>query len=58
MEIDEADMLIDPEVFKEMGGEYVFSRVLVKNSEDLDLTEIGVYTDDESPYTIYVYRTE
>ena len=58
VEVDEATMRIDPEVFREMGGEYVFSRVLVKNADDLGLDEIGVYTDDESPYTIYVYRAE
>ena len=52
----EANMKIDPEVFREMGGEYVFSRVSVKNAGDLGLEEIGVYSGEGSPYTIYVYR--
>ena len=58
MTVKEADMKIDPQVFTEMGGEYVFSRVLIKNADDLGIEEIGVYTDDESPYTVYVYRNE
>ncbi len=56
--VTEATMRIDPEVFREMGGEYVFSRVLVKNADDLGLEQVGVYTNDESPYTIYVYQAE
>ena len=51
---DEADMLIDPAVFKEMGGKYVFSAVKIRNAEELGLYETGVYGGG-SEYTIYVY---
>lgn len=56
MEQEAVAMLIDPAVFRAMGGRFVFSRVRVTNAAALDLTEVGVYTDAESPYTIYVYR--
>ncbi len=49
-------MRIDPDVFREMGGKYVFSRVFIKNYEDIELEKVGSFTDNESPYTIYVYR--
>lgn len=52
----EANMLIDMDVFKDMGGKYVFSRVKIKNAKSLGLSLAGVYSDGESPYTIYVYR--
>ena len=58
MEQTEADMKIDPEVFREMGGKYVFSRVSVRNADELGLDELGVYTDESSPYTIHVYVAE
>lgn len=53
----EANMNIDPDVFRQMGGKYVFSRVSVKNASDLGLDEVGIYTSEESPYAIYVYKT-
>lgn len=56
MEQEKADLLIDPDVFREMGGKYVFSRVSIKNAEELGFEKVGMYTDDNSPYTIYVYR--
>lgn len=55
-EPDEARLYIDSEVFREMGGTYVFSRVSVINASELGLEETGVYTDESSPYRIYVYR--
>ena len=49
-------MLIDPMAFKEMKGKYVFSRVKIKNADSLDIYEVGVFFEKDSPYTIYVYR--
>ena len=55
----EVDMLINPSVFREMGGKYVFSRVKIKNASELGLTERGVYDKQEgSPYIIYVYEAK
>ena len=55
MDVDESEMLIDPDVFKDMGGKYVFSRVTVSNADDISLHLVGKYTDEKSPYVIYVY---
>lgn len=52
---DSARLMIDPEAFREMGGRYIFSRVRVTNSEELGMSEVGVFSGDNSPYTIYVY---
>ena len=60
METKSADLLIDPEVFIEMGGRYIFSRVAVNNYEALGLKHVGTFSGSQynSPYNIYVYRTE
>lgn len=49
-------MLIDPDVFRKMGGEYVFLRVSITNAEELGMEKQGIFEDAESPYTIYVYK--
>lgn len=54
--VDEAVLNIDPAVFRQMGGVYVFSRVAVSNAADLGLESCGVFTGEGSPYTLYVYR--
>ncbi len=56
-DVTEADMLIDPEVFRDMGGKYVFSRVSITNTDELGIDLFGIYEEDGSPYTIYVYET-
>lgn len=58
MEITQSTLIIDKDVFREMGGKYVFSRVAITNTDELELDEIGVYTDESSPYKIYVYKME
>ena len=57
MNIDEADLLIDPEAFRNLEGTYIFSRVMIRNADALGFQEIGCYLDEESPYKIYVYKT-
>ncbi len=53
---DTASLNIDPDVFRELGGTYIFSRVEVSNMSELGIEEMGVYRSGDSPYTIYVYR--
>ncbi len=50
-----ANLLIDVNAFKELGGKYIISRVEVLNATDLGIDFVGRYTDETSPYTIYVY---
>lgn len=56
--VSEADMNIDPDVFRQMGGKYVFSQVEISNAADLGFDVLGVYTHADSPYTVYVYQLQ
>lgn len=49
------DIYFDPDVFAEMGGKYVFSRVKISNAEEMDLELQGIYQNEKSPYVIHVY---
>jgi len=49
-------LYIDPEVFREMNGTYIFSRIAISNAKELGLTLRGEYTHESSPYIIYVYE--
>ena len=53
--VSSAELKIDPEIFRQMQGKYVFSRVEITNSEEMQLSLLGIYTCESSPYEIYVY---
>ena len=44
-------------MFRKLVGKYLFSRFKISNDSELGFTLKGVYTQEESPYTIYVYET-
>lgn len=48
-------LYIDGDMFRRLGGKYLFSRMKISNDKELGFTLIGIYTQEESPYTIYVY---
>ena len=54
----DSDLYIDTEAFKALNGVYLFSRFEISNAEALSLDCIGCFTDDASPYTMYVYKAE
>lgn len=56
IEQQEAMLNIDMDVFCKMGGKYIFSRVAVINAEKLGLELEGIFEDESSWYTIYVYE--
>lgn len=56
-QITEQDIYIDLDAFKALGGRYIFSRMALTNAEEAGLTEAGVYTHEDSTYTLYVYET-
>lgn len=56
MECDRLSINIDRNAFIEHEGKYIFSRVLIENAADNGFRLRGVYSDDSSPYTIYVYE--
>lgn len=57
MNVSEAPMLIDAPTFEQMGGRWVFSRIPITNSTELNMNLIGKYTESSSLYEIYVYKS-
>ena len=51
------DIYIDLDAFKALGGRYIFSRIELSNAQETGLELVGTYTNDSSPYTLYVYQT-
>lgn len=54
----DSNLYIDTKAFKALNGVYLFSRFEISNAEALSLDCIGCFTDDASPYTMYVYKAE
>ena len=54
-EVEDHSLQIDPAAFRALGGRYLFSRLEVSNAEQLGIALRGVFTDEASPYTLYVY---
>ena len=52
-------LYIDGDQFRKMGGRYLFSRYELDadNMEELGFGLRGIYSDESSPYTIYLYET-
>ena len=49
---------IDGKAFKELGGEYLFSRIKLSNAEEAGFSLLGEYTAKDGSMTIYVYHME
>lgn len=47
---------INGEVFRQMGGVYIFSRIKIENEQELGMKLIKEFQDSSSPYIIYVYQ--
>lgn len=58
MNITDYELSIDPTAFKNLNGVYIFSRIEISNADTLDLHLINKYTDEHSPYTIWVYSNK
>lgn len=52
------NLYIDTESFKALNGVYVFSRFEIANAKELNLTCLGSFTEQTSPYTVYVYQSK
>ena len=55
---DNDELKIDPVIFKNMGGKYIFSIVPLDNAEKLGFKLKGKYTEKYSIYDVYVYLIE
>lgn len=47
---------IDGEAFRELGGEYIFSRIKLGNAKETGLSFLGEYTAKDGSMTIFVYK--
>ena len=56
MAVKESNLYIDMEVFRNMGGKYIFSRVKISNAKEVGLSEVKVFSDRNYAYTIFVYK--
>ena len=54
----DSNLYIDAEAFKALGGVYLFSRFELSNADALALSLVGAYTEENSPYHIYVYHAD
>ncbi len=54
----DSNLYIDTESFKALNGVYLFSRFEITNATTLSLDCIGSFTNESSPYTIYVYKAK
>ena len=54
--LQDTSLAIDPDAYRELGGQYIFSTIEISNQEELGLLLKGTYSDASSPYTIRVYE--
>ena len=57
-EVTDNDIYIDDEALKKLGCKYIFSRIDITNTDKTGIKLLKSYTDDSSPYTIYVYTID
>lgn len=54
--LEDHHLYLDSKQFVKMGGKYLFSRYELDNAEELGFSLRGVYENENSPYTIYLYE--
>ncbi len=52
------DLLIKPEILRDLGGKYIFSRFVIKNYKELGLEFINYWQDSRGIYDIGVYKIQ
>jgi len=58
MELNDNRLVVNMDELKKLDCKYIFSRIKYSNAEDYPMTLRGEYTDDSSPYVIYVYEID
>lgn len=46
---------VDTQALRDLDCGYIFSRIAIENTAELEIFEIGSFSHENSPYTIYVY---
>ena len=52
------NLLIDPQILKNLGGKYIFSRVVIRNYKELGLEFLDYWNDNRGIYDIGVYKIQ
>ena len=55
MELEDKRLVCDLDELRSLDCRYIFSRIEFSNADEIGITLQGTYTDESSPYTIYVY---
>ncbi|MCM1122815.1 MAG: DUF6044 family protein [Eubacterium sp.] len=50
------EILIDADALKNLGCDYIFSRIEISNAEEAGLTFVKEYHVESIPYSVYLYR--
>ena len=58
LELNDKSLKVNYEPLKALGLKYIISREEIDNSYEYPLSPVGGYTDESSPYTIYVYEAK
>ncbi len=58
MDPEDKRLVCDMEELKSIDCKYIFSRIDISNAGTIGLALLGEYTNEKSPYTIYVYEVE
>jgi hypothetical protein len=56
MELNDTRLVANMDELKSLDCKYIFSRIEFSNAAEAGVTLIGTFTDESSPYTIYVYE--
>lgn len=52
------EILIDETALRELGCDYIFSRVEITNAAEMQLNYINEYRNSEMPYSVYLYALQ
>ena len=56
MDPEDKRLVADMEELKSLDCRYIFSRIDISNADEIGIDLVGTFTDENSPYTIYVYE--
>ena len=56
LKLKDHNLYMDTNVFRDMGGKYIFSRIKIDNAKELELKLINIFREPSYDYEIYVYE--
>lgn len=56
LKLNDNRLMVDVEKLELLGTKYIFSRIPIGNDAELGIKLVGTYTDESSPYRMYLYN--